>query len=120
MAALQVDCGEMLLDLRWKHNQITTALKCNYNTGNPTSQCFIVSRLNLLCFGGSNSHFQPIVKNVHEVVEIMPKAYKEIIAQIILKWEYGGLDVCTLHHERMSKKQDFPHYMLSVFKAQSH
>ena len=114
MAALQGDCGEMPLDLRWKHNQITTALKYNYNTGNPTSQCFTVSRINLLCYGGSNSHFQPIVKKVHEVVEIIPKAHEVILAEMILEWEYGGLDVCTLRHEKVSKKQDFPHYMQSL------
>ena len=40
VATLQVDCGEMLLDLRQNFNQIKSAIKYNYVKGNPGASCF--------------------------------------------------------------------------------
>ena len=40
MAALQVDCGEMLLDLRRNMAQVKCAIKYKCLPGHPTNICF--------------------------------------------------------------------------------
>ena len=81
VAALQVYCREMLLDLRRNMAQVKCAIKCL--PGHPTHFSFQGNPEE----GEYDEHFQPIQGKVSAIVDIFPQTHMELLAEVIPSWE---------------------------------
>ena len=98
-AELQVDCGEMPLDLR---NMAQGAIKYKCLPGNPANFCF-------QCNPEEGEYdFQSVQAKVAQIVDSLPRAHMESFAEVVLDWECQGAHGCLELLETISKKQDFP------------
>ena len=81
VAARQVDCGEMPLDLRHNFNWVKSTIKYKYVKGNPASNCFQES----VQFGAENyaNTFRPVFAKVREVLKALPLAHMEVDEVVI-------------------------------------
>ena len=79
VAAWQVDCGEMPIDLGRNIAQIKRALKYKCIPDHPTNLCFWGNQTS----GEYDNNFKPLQTTVKERVNRLPIAHVESLAEII-------------------------------------
>jgi ribonuclease HI len=111
IAALQVECGEMPLDLRRNMKQVQSALKYKAFPDHTAAGCYQSSVFTR--HGRYNEHFCPIQNKVSEIVGKMPSCHEEKVAAGVPSWEFNLPDINLELKEHISKKFDHPMYMYS-------
>lgn len=100
--ALQVECGDMPLDLRRLWLQCKLAVKYKFNPNHPTSACFKEAY-----DGKYQDSFNSIFNKVNEYTKDLNIEGQEIIVDNIPYWECGDIKVCLDLANNISKK-DIP------------
>lgn len=108
--ALQVDCGEMPLQLRRLQLQCKAALKYRSNPGLPTNDCFQECWQEE--YGTYEGSFRSIFAKTKEIMRNLPIANEEIVVENIPFWECDGGKLST-ELSKVITKNDSPHVVLS-------
>ena len=109
VAALQVDCGELPLDLQRLRGQVRCAVKAMAFPSHPVFQSFQE-------YGGSkigSKEFRPIVDKIGEMLQAVPNIVSEKWP-VIPSWEFDWPDIVIDINKEVSKKRDSPQFMLTV------
>ena len=112
ISALEVDCGAMPLDLRRRSIQVKAAIRYAY-TNNSTNSCF--QDCDSLLSPLFKAEFKPIYMKVKDIfLERIPSAISVPVASSVPPWAYDPIVLDTSLHEKVSKKLDSPHFILST------
>ena len=111
--ALQVDCGEMPLELRRLQLQCKAMLKYKSFKNHPTNTCFQNGWQEE--YGVFKDSFRTIYSKTKDIIENLPKANDIIVVENIPSWEYEGC-ITSLELSKIINKNESPHVNLALTK----
>ena len=102
-SALQVECGEMPLDLRRLTLQVKSAIKYKYFADNPANNV-LLDTWHLYYSKVHNDSFRSFFTKTKAHLDALPVGNEIIVADKIPKWELDNLGIHTDLHEIVDKK----------------